>query len=122
MSTKRTPRYRDLRPAVSPAAVEAWRRARELGKREGWVDAHKALHRELGIPWFDHSPLHVTSEKPPDYVRRNGQAPEWRLAWELRQALLAAQAAAAQPAVSENVAGPRGSSIEAEAGAAREPP
>jgi hypothetical protein len=102
MPTKRRPLAHNRQPQVTAAAVEAWKRARALGRREGWVDAHKPLHRELGIPWFDHSPLHVTSETPPDYIRRNpAQAPEWRRAWELRQALLAAEAAADREAAAE---------------------
>ena len=96
MSTRRTPRHRDTRPVVSAAAVEAWQRARAVGyPKPGWQDAEKALARDLGTNWIcDMSPLDVTSERAPVYIARNEVlASDYRRAWELRQALIAAEKA-----------------------------
>ena len=52
----------------------------------------KALAHALGLNSIvDASPLNVTSETLPAYIARNeALAPDWRRAWQLRQALIAA--------------------------------
>ena len=95
--------WRLCRAIEDEGATERWEDDRRRpGRRREYLDAGKALATALGIRWFDHSPLRVTSETPPDYICRNpAQAPEWRRAWELRQALLAAEAAADREAEAE---------------------
>jgi hypothetical protein len=106
MPAKRKTLDRRARPQVSAEAVRLWRLCRGIederaterweddrrpGRRREYLDAGKALQRELGIPWVDHNPLHVESETPPTYIAENSvQAPQWRRAWELRCALIEA--------------------------------
>ena len=96
MPTKRQPLQRKLKPQITAAAVEAWRRAHAIGyPKPGWLDAERALARELGISWIvDMSPLDVTSAVAPDYIARNeALASDYARAWQLRCALLEAERA-----------------------------
>jgi hypothetical protein len=84
MPTKR--RKLTARPiGISPRAIEAWQAG----------DVH-GCHQALGIwPW-DHSPFHVTSAEPPQWLvdRDIGSSDaiagveNWRRAWSLRTALI----------------------------------
>jgi hypothetical protein len=84
MPTKR----RKLAPQrinISAEACEAWARG----------DKH-ACHAALDIMPFDHSPFHVTSIEPPQWLQQMGGTDliadegNWTRAWRLREALVAA--------------------------------
>lgn len=108
MPAKRRVLDRNRHPQISPEAVrlfrvcrsiedaggvDGWEDDRRPGRRREYLDAEKALATACGRSWVDFGPLDCTSEAAPDYIRRAGRGVEWRRGWELRQALLAADAA-----------------------------
>jgi hypothetical protein len=110
MSTNRTPLHRQPQAQITPAAVEAFKRALELhdaaevesaANRTGvqgpiqseWNAARSTCHRECGLkPWeINVLDVHGSQKEP-----RSFDSPEsWRKARELRAALL--QAAGLEP-------------------------
>jgi hypothetical protein len=103
MSSKRTPIQRTRTPSITPAAVEAFKRAIELkdaaqveaaANRTGvqgpiqsaHTDAWCTCHRECGLKSWQLSPLDATGTAPRAFDNPEG----WHRARELRIALLAA--------------------------------
>lgn len=86
MPTKRTPRNRDAKRRITPAAVEAFK-----------AGDFMALHRALGLrPWemsplpLDVTPLGCDPERPPNHPTATLFAQSFGQAVELQRALLEA--------------------------------
>jgi hypothetical protein len=70
--------------------IEKWEE--EGGTRRAALNAHEALHIELGLKPWEPSPVDAWREKPPSYMTAPHQVEMWARVYALRRALEAAVA------------------------------